>query len=50
MIWPMCTPCPRDLERTRQAALAREGYRAAATDDLTDAEAYLAALDELPDE
>ena len=46
----MCTPYPRDLVRTRLAALAREGYRAAAPDDLTDAEAYLAVLDELPKE
>ena len=46
----MSTPFPRDLERTRRAALAREGYRGTAPDDLTDAEAYLAVLDELPEE
>jgi hypothetical protein len=37
----------RVWERTRQAALAREGYRKMADEDLADAEAYLAVLDEL---
>lgn len=37
----------RVWERARLAALAREGYRKNAREDLTDAEAYLAALDEL---
>ncbi|MBI2218810.1 MAG: hypothetical protein HYU51_16110 [Candidatus Rokubacteria bacterium] len=37
----------RVWERTRHAALAREGYRKMADEDLADAEAYLAVLDEL---
>ena len=37
----------RVWERTRLAALAREGYQNAAPEDLADAEAYLAALSEL---
>lgn len=37
----------RVWDRTRRAALAREGYRNAAAEDLADAEAYLPALDEL---
>jgi hypothetical protein len=32
-------------ERSRLAALAREGYRGTAAEDLRDAEAYLPALD-----
>ena len=40
----------RVWERTRLAALAREGYQGTAPDDLADAEAYLAVLDELPEE
>lgn len=34
-------------DRTRRAALARQGYKRAAAEDLADAEAYLPALDEL---
>lgn len=34
-------------QRSQAAALAREGYQATAGEDLTDAEAYLAALDEI---
>lgn len=34
-------------ERNRLAALAREGYRKMANEDLKDAEAYLPALDEI---
>ena len=34
-------------QRSQAAALAREGYRATAGEDLADAEAYLAALAEL---
>lgn len=34
-------------QRSQTAALAREGYQATAGDDLADAEAYLAALDEI---
>lgn len=37
----------RVWERTRQAALAREGYRKMAGEDLADAEAYLTVLDEI---
>lgn len=37
----------RVWERSRVAALAREGYQEMATEDLADAEAYLAVLDEL---
>lgn len=37
----------RVWERARLAALAREGYRKSAPEDLVDAEAYLAALDEI---
>ena len=37
-------------ERTQLAVLAREGYQGMAADDLADAEAYLAVLDELPEE
>lgn len=40
----------RVWERTRLAVLAREGYRRNAREDLADAEAYLAALDELGEE
>lgn len=36
--------------RTRLAALAREGYRKMATENLQDAEAYLSVLDELMEE
>ena len=36
-------------ERTRLAALAREGYRNTAPEDLADAEAHLAALGEVGD-
>ena len=34
-------------ERSQVVALAREGYQATAGEDLADAEAYLAALDEI---
>ena len=34
----------------RVAALAREGYQRTAREDLDDAEAYLAALDEIGEE
>jgi len=34
-------------QRSHAAALAREGYQATAGEDLADAEAYLAALDEI---
>jgi metal-responsive CopG/Arc/MetJ family transcriptional regulator len=34
-------------QRSHAAALAREGYQATAEEDLADAEAYLAALDEI---
>jgi hypothetical protein len=34
-------------ERSRLAALAREGYQKAADEDLRDAEAYLSVLDEI---
>ena len=37
----------RVWERTRLAALAREGYQNTAPEDLADAEAYLAVLDEI---
>ena len=37
----------RVWDRTRRAALAREGYGGAAAEDLADAEAYLPALHEL---
>lgn len=40
----------RVWDRARSAALAREGYRRAAGEDLADAEAYLLALDELGEE
>jgi hypothetical protein len=39
----------RVWDRSRQAALAREGYRKMSDEDLADAEAYLAVLDELGD-
>ena len=34
-------------QRTQALALAREGYEAAAAEDLADAEAYLRAMEEL---
>ena len=34
-------------QRNQAVALAREGYQATAGEDLTDAESYLAALDEI---
>jgi predicted transcriptional regulator len=34
-------------QRNQAVALAREGYQATAREDLADAEAYLAALDEI---
>ena len=34
-------------ERSRLAALAREGYQRTAAEDLADAEAYLSTLDQL---
>jgi predicted transcriptional regulator len=37
----------RVWERTRLAALAREGYQGMASEDLADAEAYFAVLDDL---
>jgi len=37
----------RVWERSRVAALAREGYQQMAPEDLADAEAYVAVLDEL---
>ena len=40
----------RVWERTQLAALAREGYRKSAREDLADAEAYLAAVDEIEEE
>lgn len=40
----------RVWERTRLAALAREGYQKMANANLQDAEAYLSVLDELMEE
>jgi len=40
----------RVWERTRLAALAREGYQKMANENLQDAEAYLSVLDELMEE
>jgi len=40
----------RVWDGARRAALARDGYRRAAAEDLADAEAYLLALDELGEE
>ena len=40
----------RVWERARLAALAREGYRRSAREDLADAEAYLSVLDEIEEE
>ena len=37
-------------ERSRQAAVAREGYERMAKDDLADAEAYLPVMDEIGEE
>ena len=37
-------------ERSRLAALAREGYQKMGDEDLRDAEAYLPALDEMKEE
>jgi predicted transcriptional regulator len=37
-------------ERSRLAALAREGYQKTADEDLLDAEAYLSALDQIEEE
>ena len=37
----------RAWQRSQVVALAREGYQATASEDLADAEAYLAALDEI---
>jgi predicted transcriptional regulator len=37
-------------ERSREAAVAREGYQQMAKEDLADAEAYLPVLDELAEE
>ena len=37
-------------ERSRQAAVAREGYQQMAKEDVADAEAYLPVLDEIGEE
>jgi len=37
-------------ERSRQAAVAREGYQQMAKENLVDAEAYLPVMDELAEE
>ena len=37
-------------ERSRMAALAKEGYQRTASEDLADAEAYLTALGEIGEE
>lgn len=40
----------RVWERSRLAALAKEGYQRTASEDLADAEAYLTALGEIEEE